>query len=187
MPLSEFVYRVTRKNKTNNSLLPLTLSAQYGIINQKTFFNKTVASKDLSNYYLLLKGDFAYNKSYSKDYPWGTIKRLNKFDIGVVSNLYICFNPYNANSDFLEHYFETNKWHKEISNIAVEGARNHGLLNIFTNDFLLTKHFIPSSKEQRKIAIFLNLIDSRIETQNKIIDNLISQKKYIYDRIFHNM
>ena len=73
--LGEIVERITRKNKNLESDLPLTISAQYGLIDQETFFNKKVASKDVSGYYLLKKGEFAYNKSYSSDYPWGAVKR----------------------------------------------------------------------------------------------------------------
>lgn len=74
-------------------------------------------------------------------------------------------------SDFLTHYFETKKWHQGISEIAVEGARNHGLLNIGIQDFFATKHYLPQSiLEQEKIACFLNLIEERIRLQNKIIE-----------------
>ena len=183
--LSEIVIRVTRKNKLNESLLPLTISAQHGLIDQTTFFGKTVASKDLSNYYLLFRGDFAYNKSYSKDYPWGAVKRLNNYDKGVVSNLYICFKPYNVNSDFLECYFETTKWNKGISNIAGEGARNHGLLNMSTSDFFCTKHYIPSIDEQISISGLIKKINSRIMTQNKIIEDLFLLKKSITHDVFN--
>ena len=133
---------------------------------------------------MLFRGDFAYNKSYSKDYPWGAVKRLNNFDKGVVSNLYICFKPRNVNSDFLECYFETNKWNKEISDIAGEGARNHGLLNMSTIDFFSTKHYIPSMGEQAYISGLINKINERIMTQNKIIDNLKSQIKSISSRVY---
>ena len=136
--LSDFVTRITRRNKNNESLLPLTISAQYGLVDQISFFNKTVASMDLSGYYLLYNGDFAYNKSYSNDYAWGAVKRLDKYDKGCLSSLYFVFRPKdNVNSDFLTHYFETKKWHKGISNISGEGASNHGLLNMSVDDYLL--------------------------------------------------
>ena len=136
MRLDAFTERVMRKNKSNQSRLPLTISAQYGLVDQITFFNKVVASTDLSNYYLLKKGEFAYNKSYSSDYPWGAIKRLDNYDQGALSSLYICFAPQdNVVSDFILQYFESPKWHKGISEIAVEGARNHGLLNVAVQDF----------------------------------------------------
>ena len=88
----------------------------------------------------------------------------------------ICFKPYShVSSDFLTHYFETSKWHQGISEIAVEGARNHGLLNVGIQDFFETRHCLPQSLlEQEKIAKFLNLIEERIATQNKIIYKLKS-------------
>ena len=183
--LSEICERVTRKNKNNRSKLPLTISAQYGLVDQITFFNKVVASADMSNYYLLKKGEFAYNKSYSSDYPWGAIKRLDRYDEGALSSLYICFEIKKCtDSDFIVQYFESPKWYREVSNIAGEGARNHGLLNIAIGDFFNTKHYLPSSiNEQQKIAKLLLLIDQRIETQNKIIEDLKKLKVAITQKI----
>ena len=184
--LSDFVERVKRKNKNNLCKLPLTISAQYGLVDQISFFNKVIASENMSNYYLLHKGDFAYNKSYSSEYPWGAIKRLDCYEQGTLSSLYICFKPYShVSSDFLTHYFETSKWHQGISEIAVEGARNHGLLNVGIQDFFETRHCLPQSLlEQEKIAKFLNLIEERIATQNKIIEKLESLIKGIADKLF---
>lgn len=178
--LSDFVTRITRRNKNNESSLPLTISSQYGLVDQITFFNKTVASVDLSGYYLLYNGDFAYNKSYSNDYAWGAVKRLDKYEKGCLSSLYFVFRPTDkVDSDYLTHYFETSKWHKGISDIAGEGARNHGLLNMAVDDYFATKHYLPSLSEQKKIACFLNLITKRIEIQNKIIEDLYTQIKSI--------
>ena len=184
--LSDFVERVKRKNKNNLCKLPLTISAQYGLVDQISFFNKVIASENMSNYYLLHKGDFAYNKSYSSEYPWGAIKRLDCYEQGTLSSLYICFKPYShVSSDFLTHYFETSKWHQGISEIAVEGARNHGLLNVGIQDFFETRHCLPQSLlEQEKIAKFLNLIEERIATQNKIIEDLKKLKSAISKYLF---
>ena len=127
--LSEISERITRKNKSLETDRPLTISAQYGLVDQIEYFNKIVASKSLKGYYLLNKGEFAYNKSYSNGYPFGAIKRLDDYENGAISTLYICFNANDKmNSDLLKEYFETDKWYKEIYKIAVEGARNHGLL-----------------------------------------------------------
>lgn len=184
--LSDFVNRVTRRNKNNESTLPLTISAQYGLVDQITFFNKTVASVDLSGYFLLYNGDFAYNKSYSNDYAWGAVKRLEKYEKGCLSSLYFVFRPKDdVDSDFLTHYFETSKWHKGISDIAGEGARNHGLLNMSVDDYFATRHYLPKIQEQKKIAAFLNLIAKRIEVQNKIIEDLKILKKELMDFILN--
>lgn len=61
--LGEIVERVTRKNENLESTLPLTISAQYGLIDQNEFFDKRIASKDVSGYFLIRRGEFAYNKS----------------------------------------------------------------------------------------------------------------------------
>ena len=187
-PLNKYVERIVRKNKNKESDLVLTISAQYGLVDQCTFFNRNVSSSNLDGYYLLYKGDFAYNKSYSNGYPWGAVKRLNLYDKGVVSSLYICFNTNNLiNSDYLQHYFETNKWYSQISSISVEGARNHGLLNIAVNDFFNTDHFFPKIDEQKDIAKFLNLLDKKIELQSKKIEDLKLFKKGLSYKIFSTL
>ncbi len=186
--LNQLVKRVTRKNKDEESKIALTISAQYGLVDQESFFNNKVASSDLSHYYLLLKGDYAYNKSYSSGYPWGAVKRLNLYEKGAVSTLYICFRPVDTvDSDYIGHYFESKKWHKGVSEIAVEGARNHGLLNVGVKDFFETVHFVPSIDEQKKISALLNLIDERISTQNKIIEDLKKLKSAIIERLFDKL
>ena len=187
--LSDFTERVTRRNKGNACRLPLTISAQYGLVDQITFFNKQIASADMSNYYLMKKGEFTYNKSYSGDYPWGAVKRLDRYDEGCLSSLYICFSlkPF-VNSDFITHYFETTKWYRGVSEIAGEGARNHGLLNIAIPDYFATKHYLPaSSEEQQKIADLFNLLTKRIETQIRVIDKLESLIKGIRATVFNNV
>ena len=185
-PLNQMVERVTRKNTGEESNIALTISAQYGLVDQESFFNNKVASSDLSHYYLLYKGDYAYNKSYSSGYPWGAVKRLNMHEKGAVSTLYICFHPFDTvDSDFIGHYFESSRWHKGVSEIAVEGARNHGLLNIGVKDFFNTVHFIPSLPEQKKIAKLLTLIDERINIQSKIIDNYLSFLKGLTKTLTH--
>ena len=185
--MDSFTERVMRKNKNNLSILPLTISAQYGLVDQITFFNKVVASTDMSNYYLLKRGEFAYNKSYSSEYPWGAIKRLDNYEQGALSSLYICFVPKeNVETDFILQYFESPKWHKGVSEIAVEGARNHGLLNISVQDFFHTYHYIPKDKkEQAKIAKLLMLLDVRIATQNKVIEDLKKLKSAIAERVYN--
>lgn len=183
--LSNYVERIITKNKNNESNLVLTISAQYGLVDQVKFFNRKVSSSNISGYYLLNNGDFAYNKSYSNGYPWGAIKRLNNYNQGVVSSLYICFRPKNnIDSDYLEQYFETNKWYRQVSEISVEGARNHGLLNIAVNDFFETKHYIPSIMEQAKIGQTLQLLDKKIELQTKKIEALKLFKKGLINYLF---
>ena len=176
--LSDFVERVTRKNVNNQTELPLTISSKDGLVDQITYFNKKVSSKDMSDYYLLKNGEFAYNKSYSVGYDFGSIKRLDKYPMGALSTLYICFKPIKYQSDFLKIYFDSLKWYKEIYIIAAEGARNHGLLNVPTEDFFDTRHILPTNeKEQSKIADFLTFLEQRIEKQRQLVEALKSYKR----------
>ncbi|WP_193391377.1 restriction endonuclease subunit S [Leuconostoc mesenteroides] len=172
--------RVTRKNKNNESSRPLTISAQNGLIDQNDFFGKQIASRDVSGYFLVKNGEFAYNKSYSNGYPWGAIKRLNNYDMGVLSTLYIVFRPINISSQFLVYYYDTSIWHKEIAKNAAEGARNHGLLNIAPVDFFGTSLVIPNSiEEQQKIGLIFKQLDNLI-TQNEHKTHLLKQLKQAY-------
>ena len=183
--LGELVERVTRKNKNLESDLPLTISAQYGLIDQETFFNKKVASKDVSGYYLLKKGEFAYNKSYSSDYPWGAVKRLDNYKMGVLSTLYIVFRPTSIDSDFLAVYYDSPKWYKEVSMRAAEGARNHGLLNISPQDFFDTELIFPvNQSEQTAIGSFFQDIDQLISLQQRKLEVLKEQKKTYLKLLF---
>lgn len=182
--LKHVANRVTRKNKELKTQLPLTISAQYGLVDQVTYFNKQVASKDMSNYYLLERGEFAYNKSYSRDYPWGAIKRLDNYDMGALSSLYITFKPVKINSDFLLSYYDTNKWHKEVSTRATEGARNHGLLNISANDFLETELAIPLEEEQEKVGSFFKQLDEAISLYQQELNTLKQTKQGFLQKMF---
>lgn len=183
--LGELVERITRKNKNLESDLPLTISAQYGLVDQQTFFNKKVASKDVSGYYLLKKGEFAYNKSYSSDYPWGAVKRLDNYEMGVLSTLYIVFRPNFIDSDFLAVYYDSPKWYKEVSMRAAEGARNHGLLNISPQDFFDTELIFPvNQSEQTAIGSFFQDIDQLISLQQRKLEVLKEQKKTYLKLLF---
>lgn len=186
--LGDLVDRVTRKNQDLVSELPLTISAQYGLIDQNEFFDKRVASKDVSGYYLIENGEFAYNKSTSTDAPWGAIKRLDRYENGVLSTLYIIFgikenNP--VDSDFLVSYYSTNLWHKGIHEIAAEGARNHGLLNIAPADFFETKLMIPQDiEEQKKIGKYFEELERLITLHQQKCEELKKIKKFMLQKMF---
>ena len=183
--LSSISERVTRKNKNNESTLPLTISAQDGLIDQNDFFNKQVASRDVTGYFLVKNGEFAYNKSYSNGYPWGAIKRLDKYDMGVLSTLYIVFRPTEINSQFLVSYYDTTRWYREVSKNAAEGARNHGLLNIAPTDFFNTLLVVPKIvDEQEKIGSFFKQMDNTIALHQRKLDLLKEQKKGYLQKMF---
>ena len=184
--LGNICERVTRRNSNNISNLILTIAAQYGLVSQIDFFNKSVASADLSNYYLLDKGDFAYNKSYSGEYTWGAVKRLDLYPQGVLSPLYICFRPIEGiiDSDFLVYLFESKCWYREVSEICVEGARNHGLLNVSVVDFFNMKLHLPDLSEQKRIAEMMNAISDKIEHSSQLYALYNNQKTYLLSHMF---
>ena len=186
--LGEIVERVTRKNENFESALPLTISAQYGLIDQNEFFDKRIASKDVSGYYLVRKGEFAYNKSTSSDAPWGAIKRLDKYESGVLSTLYIVFQIRDESiidSDYLVTYYDTDLWHKGVQAIAAEGARNHGLLNIAPADFFETTISMPKNiEEQRKTGAYFKSLDHLITLHQRKLEKLKIIKKSFLEKMF---
>ena len=184
--MSDFSSRIATKNKDSKCSLVLTIAAQYGLVNQESFFNKSVASENLAGYYLLHKGEFAYNRSYSAGYDWGTVKRLDNYEVGVLSTLYICFkiNESIVDSDYLAYYFESTKWHRGLSDIAGEGARNHGLLNVSITDYFNTKHRFPVIEEQKAIAKMLNAITEKERKATMLGECYQKQKQYLLCQMF---
>ena len=186
--LGEIVERITRKNENLESILPLTISAQYGLIDQNEFFDKRIASKDVSGYFLVKNGEFAYNKSTSSDAPWGAIKRLDRYESGVLSTLYIVFkilDERKTSSDYIVTYYNTDLWHKGIQAIAAEGARNHGLLNVAPADFFETNLTMPKDyAEQQQIGSFFQQLDHLITLHQRKYDKLQVLKKAMLEKMF---
>lgn len=186
--LGEIADRITRKNTNLEATRPLTISAKYGLIDQSDFFDKRIASKDISGYYLIKNGEFAYNKSTSIDAKWGSIKRLDLYNKGVLSTLYIVFsihNPKMVDSNCLASYYETHFWHKEIHSIAAEGARNHGLLNITPDDFFSTLLCLPRDiEEQKKIGGYFKSLNRLITLHQRKLEQQKKLKKYFLQNMF---
>ena len=184
--LSDFATRVTRKNG-NQTDIPLTISAQYGLIDQRDFFSKMVASTDMSGYYLLQKGEYAYNRSTSNEYPFGSIKRLELYPMGAVSTLYLCFaiKEEVVNSDLAKWYFESAQWYKGINNICAEGARNHGLLNVPTDGFFNTVHTLPSDpNEQLAVVDYLSNIQKKYEAAQRCLQAIENLRSGLLQQLF---
>ena len=183
--LGDIAVRITRKNAEDNKNV-VTISAQRGFVIQTDFFNKSVASEIVDNYFLVHRNEFCYNKSYSYGYPMGAIKRLKVFDKAVVTTLYICFRlkeMASVNIDFFEQYCESGIFNKELVKIANEGGRAHGLLNVTPSDFFNMHMSIPDIDEQNAIAsVFVNA-DKEIELANGILANLKSQKRGLMQQL----
>lgn len=175
--LQHMFSRVRTKNTVGNTNV-LSISAELGLVSQLEYFNNIYASKNTSNYFLLEKADFAYNKSYSSGYPMGVIKPLEKYESGIVSPLYICMRPKPdiISNTFYKYYFDSDKLVKAISPIAKEGARNHGLLNVAVPDFFSMPVALPPLSEQRQIAAILTSVDDQIDTYQAKLTSLTRLK-----------
>lgn len=183
--LGEICKRVTRRNEENNQNV-MTISAQKGFVSQTDFFNKSVASSTLDNYYLVLKDEFCYNKSYSNGYPMGAIKRLKEADKAVVTTLYICFSitdKQKLSIDFFEQYCENGEFNQGLMKIANEGGRAHGLLNVTPTDFFSLVMLLPTLPEQKAIAEVLTMADNEIATHRKKLDALRLQKRGLMQQL----
>ena len=158
--------KITTKNKESLSDNVLTISSKHGLINQEEYFNRQVASKNLSNYYVIEFGDFAYNKSYSDGYPAGAIKVLDKYN------------------NYYEYLFDFGYLNKQILSIAKEGARNHGLLNVAGSDFFNLKIPKPTYEYLERIIPILrrlDLVQVNIESQ---ISNSRALQKSLINQVF---
>ena len=176
---------VNRKNKNGNTNV-LTSSAQYGLVNQQEYYKKKIASSNTSGYYLLKKGDFAYNRSYSTGYPYGVVKRLDKYESGVLSTLYLCFSlkkEYQSYSDFFVFLFESGYLNNQLALICREGARNHGLLNVSKEDFFNMKVQLPNEKEQQSIVCILHNHSLELSLLKQQLENYKKQKQGLMQKL----
>ena len=175
--VSDLFVPIARKNTTGNTNI-LTISAQDGLVNQFEYYKHQYASVDVSVYTLLKRGEFAYNKSRSGEYPYGAIKMLDQYEEGVVSPLYLCFAAKgNACLDFWSYYFEAGMLNRSLYRIAQEGARNHGLLNIPTDGFFESELLVPPLAVQRQIAAILSAADREIVLLQQDIEQEELKKK----------
>ena len=184
--LSSFAKRIKRKNSCMESTLALTIASALGLVSQNDYFNNSVVGANIRNYYLLKRGEFAYNKSYSNGYPFGSVKRLDRYEQGILSTLYIVFTIDDSiSSDYLTHFFDTTWWSKDVAHSAAEGARNHGLLNISAEDFLDIAIWKPRSmEEQQQIASYFTSLDRQIALQTQRLEKLKQIKAACLDKMF---
>lgn len=175
--LSDLFLPVNRKNAKNNKNI-LTISAQDGLVSQMEYYKHQYASADTSGYTLLKEGEFAYNKSRAGEFPYGAIKMLKKYEEGVVSPIYLCFAAKKGvRQDFWSYYFNGGMVNHGLYRIAQEGARNHGLLNIPTDEFFNLELRVPPIAVQRRIVAMLSTADREIDLMGKELNALELKKK----------
>lgn len=184
-PLGDIARSVSRKNSKRVQRV-LTSSARLGLVDQIEYFNKDVSGADLSDYYLLQRGEFAYNRSTSEGYPFGAIKRLDRYDEAALSTLYLCFQitDHGVSSDFLCHMFETDVLNGELGQICQAGARSHGLLNVTKAEFFGLSISLPSREVQDDIAAKLDLASREIDCMESLVGAYRRQQRIIAGTLF---
>ena len=182
--LDDISNKVTEKNKDLRFSETLTNSAEYGIINQREFFDKDISNeKNLSSYYVVRNNDFIYNPRISNYAPVGPIKRNKLGRPGVMSPLYYVFRTHDISELFLEYYFETTKWHKFMKLNGDSGARSD---RFAIKDAVFSTMPIPYSsfKEQQKIGRFFQTIEQAITLQQSKINQLNKLKQSYLQKLF---
>ena len=183
--LSEVFSKITRKNVDRKIELVLTNSAEHGIIPQREFFDKDIASvENIDGYYILNPNDFVYNPRKSKAAPYGPFQCYYGEIPGVVSPLYTCLHPITKDcSQYLMRYFASAAWHRFVYDNGSVGAR-HDRVSM-TDDILFNIPVeIPCLEEQQKIADFLSAYDKKIFLQKERVETLKEQKKGLLQKMF---
>lgn len=186
--LSNYLYVSTARNKNGSYTKEdvLSVSGELGIVNQIALLGRSYAGESVLPYHIVEVGDIVYTKSPLALYPYGIIKS-NRHKDGIVSTLYAVYKTReNANNRFIEHYFSLksriNNYLKPIVRI---GAKHD--MKIGNNEVLKNIVVFPEINEQIEIANFLDLLNDRIEVQNKIIEDLKVLKKELCNRYFKSV
>jgi type I restriction enzyme S subunit len=182
-PLSSLVKRCTAKNTEGGHTRVLTNSAEFGVVDQRDYFDKDIANQgNLEGYYIVEKGDYVYNPRISTSAPVGPISR-NNVGTGVMSPLYTVFRFGNSNNDFYAHYFKSTHWHHYMRQASSTGAR-HDRMSITNDDFMGLPLPVSTPKEQQKIADCLSSLDELITTETQKLDALKTHKKGLMQKLF---
>ncbi|PDP68338.1 restriction endonuclease subunit S [Prevotella intermedia] len=186
--LSEYLNENKERNKKGlfNKTDVLSVSGDFGIVNQIDLLGRSFAGASVLPYHVVRLGNIVYTKSPLKEYPYGIVK-ANTGKVGIVSTLYAVYSVNdNANDKFIEYYFSlANRANRYFKPIVRIGAKHD--MKIGNQEVLANQVVFPTVKEQEKIADFLSLIDERISTQNKIIEDLKKLKSAIIEMEYsHN-
>ena len=183
--LRNFFSKVNEKNARMLYSAVLTNSAEYGIIDQRDYFDFDVAnSNNISGYYIVQPDDFVYNPRVSVTAPVGPINKNELGYIGVMSPLYLVFKINGINKDYLCHYFKSNKWHKFMRISGNCGAR-FDRLSISDEQFVQMPIPYPiNSKEQQTICNYLEKIDKLISTASSRLASLKQVKEASLQAMF---
>lgn len=182
-PLKHLASRNTTKNSEGKHVRVLTNSAEFGVIDQRDYFEKDIATQGkLEGYYVVEKGDYVYNPRISVKAPVGPISR-NNVGAGVMSPLYTVFRFENSDNDFYAHYFTSNHWHQYMRRSASTGAR-HDRMSITSDDFLNLPLPVGTPEEEQAIADCLTSVDVLIVMETQRLSALKMHKNCMMNELF---
>lgn len=182
-PLGRIAERVAIKNADGRVVRVLTNSAEFGVLGQRDYFKKDIATVGkVDGYYIVDKGDYVYNPRTSLIAPVGPISR-NNLGEGVMSPLYTVFRFSADQTDFYEHYFRSTGWHSYLRSAASTGAR-HDRMSITTGAFMRMPVPTASPEEQQKIADCLTSLDEVIAAQGRKVAALKAHKRGLMQQLF---
>ena len=181
--LNALADKIAERNKGDDISRVFTNSATEGVVDQEEYFDRDIANKNnLTNYFVVEKGDYVYNPRISTTAPVGPISK-NKLGIGLMSPLYTVFRFRNKENDFYEHFFLTNLWHSYIKNLSNTGAR-HDRITISVDNFMKMPLPYTSPDEEQKIADCLSSIDELIDAESRKLKALDKYKKGLMQKLF---
>ena len=183
--LGDYLDVSSEKNTSNiyNKGDVLSVSGDYGIVNQIEFQGRSFAGASVSNYGVVHTGDVVYTKSPLNSNPYGIIK-ANKGKTGIVSTLYAVYRPKeNAHSDFVQTYFEQ---HARMNNymhpLVNKGAKND--MKVSSENALKGYVTFPKYEEQKMIFDYFSVIDHLITLHQRKLEKLKNIKKSCLEKMF---
>ncbi|MCP1651397.1 restriction endonuclease subunit S [Pseudomonas nitroreducens] len=183
IPLNRLAIRAKQKNRDEKIHRVLTNSAEFGVVDQRDFFDKDIATQGkLEGYVVVELGSYVYNPRISSIAPVGPISK-NKVGTGVMSPLYTVFKFKDERNDFYEHFFKTTGWHNYMRQASSTGAR-HDRMAISSDDFMAMPLPVSSAGEQQKIADCISSMDELIAAQGRKVDALKIHKKGLMQLLF---
>lgn len=175
--LGELVDGVSERNRKLKVSRVLSVTNKEGFVLPESQFSRVVASEDLSNYKVISKGDFAYNPSRINV---GSIARLDSFDTGILSPMYVAFRPnQKINSDYLHQWLFTKEANSKIRSYASGSVRE----SVDFRGFCSIKLSIPQVPEQAAISGILAMADKEIDQLEQKLSLLQGQKKYLLNNL----
>ena len=181
--LKRLATRVVARNVQEAVSRVLTNSAEYGVIDQRDYFDKDIANKsNLGGYYIVEEGDYVYNPRISEMAPVGPTSK-NNIGTGVMSPLYTVFRFHNRDNGFYAHYFASSHWHRYLREVSNSGAR-HDRMAVSSGEFFDMPVPAPQEKEQQKIADCLSFLDEVITLESKKLEALKVHKKGLMQQLF---